>query len=205
MRNDDMLIGQWAKMCENLTTDGTFKVETLEDQESIRPFIDEMIKLLVDAYHGKFLIAKRPKDLLKNTDLAKIARDSNGRIIACALYRTDLDGKKMMCVGGLVGNTLKREAVKEIIRSDIEPYDGWYWAEVSGKIEDYFKQLNGNPIPNALAPVFLGLDTIELEEDGVHYIREIGKDKVPYSKMIFGFRNESDVKLRRFQARNQPS
>lgn len=193
MANDDrVLIEQWAKMYEDVTTDGTFKIEVLTDKKTMEAVVAEMYKLLVDAYKGNFLTARSAKDLLERSEEFKIARDSNGTIIACAAYRTSLGGNKMTSIGAKPGSQPGKEALKELIRSDIEPYDNWYWAEVSGPIEHYFKKLNGNPIPNAFAAIFLHKKpaSLKLDEDGVHYTREIGNDRVPYSKMIFGFKSK---------------
>ena len=96
---------------------------------------------------------------------------------------------------------LKRIIVEDtrtstIIRTDIEPYDGWYWVEASGIIEKLFKENGGNPIPNTLARFFLNIDEdnqdFELVDgDSVHYTRTIKGEK--RQKMIFGFKDEESM------------
>ena len=83
-----------------------------------------------------------------------------------------------------------------IIKTDIEPYDGWYWVEASGVIESLFKKNGGNPISNTLARFFLGIDEDNqdfalVDNDPVHYTRTIKGEK--RIKMIFGFKNEASM------------
>ena len=84
-----------------------------------------------------------------------------------------------------------------IIKSDIEPYDNWYWVEASGVIEHLFKKNNGNPIPNSLVRYFLDLEednpNMRLDEDSTHYFRRINGEW--RRKMIFGFKDEESKNM----------
>ena len=88
-----------------------------------------------------------------------------------------------------------KEAHQNIIRSDIEPYSGWYWTAASGKNEYYFKKHHSNPIPNYIAVELLGLSsdsTLDLDPDGLHFsYMTKGTDPIMLRKMMFGFNNQA--------------
>lgn len=111
------------------------------------------------------------------------------------MYRTDLGGFKRFCSAGISKNSESRKAVEIIVKDDILPFDNWYWVEASGFIETLFKKNNGYPIPNYLASEFLRLDPtkLNLDKDGIHYVRTSGSAKVPVKKMIFGFKDKASA------------
>lgn len=161
------------------------------DKDFIKSRRTEIFELVVDSYKkiGGFKGADNPRSLVKNSDIGKFVFDENGQIVALALYRTDLTGKKRFCSATKQLDPFHIEAAKIIIQNDIEPYDNWYWVEASGKIEKLFKELNGNPIPNYLVEeVFKNTKTkiTALSADGLHYARPIG-DGDELEKMVFGF------------------
>lgn len=107
---------------------------------------------------------------------------------------------------GIIGNRvyltddkdfIAKNANQEIVKSDIEPYNNWFWGEVSGPIEHYFKKHGGNPIPKELAPKFLNKKNIVLNpnpNDLVHYTRKIANLEDPIEKAIYGFKDEAMAK-----------
>ena len=128
--------------------------------------------------------------------------DDNGEIIACALYWIDYGGFKRFGSAGINGNSESLKAVEDIIKSDIEPYNNWYWVEASDAIEHLYKKNGGNPIPNWIVGEALRISKDDTsfridKTDEVHYFRLIrGKDK---RKMMFGFKDE-ETKNRAYSA-----
>lgn len=166
---------------------------TIINKDFLKSRKHEIFDLVKKSYSeiGGFKGASTPRTLVKNTDLAKIVFDTDGKIVALSLYRTDVGGNKRFCSATNKQDPRYKEAHKAIIASDIEPYDGWYWAPVSGKNEHYFKKLGGNPIPNHIAVEMQNLSSdpsLELDPDGVHF-SYLTKDNDPTRlvKMVFGF------------------
>jgi len=77
------------------------------------------------------------------------------------------------------------------LQPKVEDFKGWYWCETSGAIEDWFKKYNGYPIPNEFASTLIGIGDIVLDEDGVHYYRNIGINEGKTKKIIYGFKDEN--------------
>ena len=173
-----------------------YVVHVIDDKEFLKRRRNEIFTLVQNAYSDKggFAGADNPRILIKDTDRAKLVFDENGKLIACALYYVDIGGFKRFGSAGISGNELSLKAVEDIIQSDIEPYDNWYWVEASGAIEHLFKKHNGNPIPNWIVKDLLELNEDTLagfridESDNVHYFRDIGG--IEQRKMMFGFKDQ---------------
>lgn len=172
-----------------------YVVHVIDDKEFLKKRRNEIFTLIQNAYSDKggFAGADNPRTLIKDTDRAKIVFDDNGEIIACALYWVDPGGFKRFGSAGISGNSESLKAVEDIIRSDIEPYNNWYWVEASDAIEHLYKKNGGNPIPNWIVGETLGLShedkgfRIDVSDE-VHYFRIIrGTEK---RKMMFGFKDE---------------
>lgn len=171
---------------ENLNN--RYDVKILKTKEEISEYIDDIWYILQKSYgEGNFKTARNAKSLLKSINLVKCVF-TNNKLIACATYR-NIGGYKMNAIGCDQSVEGAKEALQAIIEHDIENYKGWYWAEVSGAIEHYFKKYNGYPIPNFYASELLGKD-VKLNEDGVHYERPIGIDGDIFTKAIYGFKSE---------------
>ena len=187
---------KWRLILEN---ELNYDVKIIDDKDVLKQYKKEIFNLIQDAYSDKggFAGADNPRTLIKDTDRAKIVFDSEGKILACALYLVDLGGYKRFGSAGIKGNPESLAAVNAIIKSDIEPYDNWYWVEASGVIEHLFKKNNGNPIPNSLVRYFLDLEednpNIRLDEDSTHYFRRINGEW--RRKMIFGFKDEESKNM----------
>lgn len=172
-----------------------YVVHVIDDKEFLKKRRNEIFTLIQNAYSDKggFAGADNPRTLIKDTDRAKIVFDDNGEIIACALYWVDPGGFKRFGSAGIRGNSESLKAVEDIIRSDIEPYNNWYWVEASDAIEHLYKKNGGNPIPNWIVGDTLGLSHEDKgfridASDEVHYFRIIrGTEK---RKMMFGFKDE---------------
>ena len=174
-------------------------VVVVDDKETLTRYRNEMYSMLEKAYadKGGFKGASSPRTLIKNTDRAKIVFDVSGRILALSVYRTDFGGYKRFGSAGIKGNKSSLEAVNAIIKSDIEPYDNWYWVEASDAIEHLFEKNNGNRIPNYFIWHYLNMDNgddrITLDDDGYHYFRNIAGDVI--RKSLFGFKDESTKEM----------
>ena len=181
-----------------------YVVHVIEDKEFLKSRKNEIFTLVQNAYSDKggFAGADNPRTLIKDTDRAKLVFDDNGEIIACALYWIDYGGFKRFGSAGIKGNSESLKAVEGIIKSDIEPYDNWYWAEASDAIEHLYKKNGGNPIPNWIVGEALRISKDDTsfridKTDEVHYFRLIrGKEK---RKMMFGFKDE-ETKNRAYSA-----
>ena len=173
-----------------------FVVHVVDDKEFLKNKRNEIFTLIQNAYvsKGGFAGADNSRTLIKDTDRAKLVFDENGKLIACALYYVDIGGFKRFGSAGISGNEQSLQAVEDIIQSDIEPYDNWYWVEASGAIEHLFKKHNGNPIPNWIVKDLLELNEDTPagfrvdESDNVHYFRDIGGRE--QRKMMFGFKDQ---------------
>ena len=175
-------------------------VVVIDDKETLTRYRNEMYSMLEKAYSDKggFKGASNPRTLIKNTDRAKIVFDVSGRsILALSVYRTDFGGYKRFGSSGIKGNKSSLEAVNAIIKSDIEPYDNWYWVEASDAIEHLFEKNNGNRIPNYFIWHYLNMedgdDRITLDDDGYHYFRNIAGDVI--RKSLFGFKDENTKEM----------
>lgn len=181
-----------------------YVVHVIEDKEFLKSRKNEIFTLVQNAYSDKggFAGADNPRTLIKDTDRAKLVFDDNGEIIACALYWIDYGGFKRFGSAGIKGNSESLKAVEDIIKSDIEPYNNWYWVEASDAIEHLYKKNGGNPIPNWIVGEALRISKDDTsfridKTDEVHYFRLIrGKDK---RKMMFGFKDE-ETKNRAYSA-----
>lgn len=172
-----------------------FKCYWLDDKAKLKQFIDAISQMVDVAYASKggYVGDSSSKSLLKNTDRAKLVFGNDRKLLAIALYRTDLGGYKRFCSAGIPHDNQSLDAVKTIVKDDIKPYSNWYWVEASDFIETLFKQFGGNPIPNYLAYEFLRLPELKLslDADGVHYTRTVGTAKRKMKKMIFGFKDKA--------------
>ena len=170
------------------------KVYLTDDINFIKKYIPQIYSIMKTAYdktQNGFII-KSEDDLLSQTELIKIVFDENDTVLACCLYKNFSGGNKRFVSGGVQSEEGKK-AVQDIIKTDIEPYDGWFWGEVSGPIEHYFKKFNGRPIPKELVGEFLNvhrkITPSPDPNDPVHYTRVIGDLKNPIEKAIYGFKD----------------
>lgn len=175
-----------------------YKVYITQDKSFVEKYANEILSLVSASYANGNKSVRTTRDVL-GANMAKFVFNAIGQIIALSLYRSDLGGFKRFCSASRKEDPKYKGAVQEIIKSDIEPYDNWFWVEASGPIEHYFKKHGGNPIPNYLAHKFLRKpkkDIVELDEDGAHYKRFLFSDSAePTKKMIFGFKSREAADL----------
>lgn len=165
-------------------------------QEDIAKYGDAIWDILTNSYRkiGGFMTYSNKEAMVNRTSLLT-AYIKNGRPIVCAIYRNNPSeenstGKKMVGCGTLHGTVAEKEYLKKIIKDDIDNYQKWHWCEVSGAIEKWFKDLNGNPIPSSFVSSILKMSRKNIKEtgDGVHYSRFIGGSW--YTKYLYGFKDE---------------
>lgn len=140
------------------------------------------------------MIVDSKEKLLSSIDLMKIVFSSSNAILACMTYKYFAGGNKIF-LGAAIKTDEGRNAIQEIVKSDIEPYDNWFWGEVSGPIEHYFKKHNGRPIPKELVHLFVGtkrnISPSTDPNDLVHYTRKNGNLENPVEKAMYGFKDEA--------------
>jgi len=180
----------YKSLQENINRNGLYDFS----KEEIGPYIDTIWRIMQDSYEelGGF---KSYTDKEKMADKATLYtlyfRENN--ITAAAVYNSTTKNDFKM-VG--IGKSHQTEGdfnadVQEIIKRDIRNFNCFYWAEVSGVIEHWFKKHNGFPIPNHYVKEMIpnGRSVKSLSDDGYHYIRLLGPHKTPTTKCVFGFRD----------------
>lgn len=165
------------------------QIEYIKDSkeiEKVLPRVIELIKISYEVYYGTL----DERKLTKNTSLIQVVKSKKGQIISAALCRMIEGSHKIQAICS-DGSPEGKEGVKEIIKKNIVFYKNWVWGEVSETIEHYYKKYNGYPIPNCFAAELLekAPEKIQLDQDGFHYYRSIGKSE-PLRKVIYGFRNQ---------------
>lgn len=174
------------------------EVVTITNRDDLKKYIPRVYEIMQKSYNnlkGGFLTADSEKKLLSGTQLLKAVFDSEGDIIACATYRSKgTEGFKMGAIGCDKTKSGAVAALSAIIQDGITNYKGWFWCEVSGAIEHYFKKYGGFPIPDVYVGEILG-KPVKKVGDGFHYERMIGMDEGNVMrKCIFGFSSDEVYK-----------
>lgn len=170
----------------------------------VETFFVKMRDIIEKAYAsiGGYLGTSNPKKFLKSAKLLRIITSTTYEeselpnhqddIMALEVFRMVDGSYKNIALAKNMDINGSGEFARAIIRYDIENYEGWYWAEVSGKVEHLMKKYNGYPIPNIYAEEILNKHgQLELDEDGVHYFRQIGlEDTTKHRKVIYGFKHQ---------------
>ena len=144
-----------------------------------------------------FAVLQGRTDLRRKLVESKIAYDKNDNIIAISLYNSFMTGKKCIGLTATTDTSLRelgKEAVKEIIRFDINNHKLFYWCECSGAIEHYFDKFHGFKIPNTYAVSLYNnavraSKIVSLSEDGYHFVRSltVQNDEYEIEKIIYSF------------------
>lgn len=165
----------------------------IEDRNEIIKYANIVWEIMNKSYAsiGGFRSYQSKDDLANLVSLLTICV-SNHKIVAVATYRDDLGGQKLNACGTIDGSKEHKDLLKQVIKSDIENLEKYHWVEVSQPIEEWFKELGGNPIPSAMASNLLhkSKNKIELLDDNVHYKRAIGNNPQEIvTKAIYGFKD----------------
>lgn len=186
---------------------GFIEKKNLEDAQWLAQNAEFILQFMNDGYANskstiehKFSGFQGRKDVKRKCVEAKVAYDKNGNVLAMSLYNAYLSGKK--CVGLTITTdssliAVAKEALKQIIRFDINHHNMFYWCECSGAIEHYFNKFNGFKIPNFYVHALYESQNMlsrltELSDDGYHYTRRltVGDTVYDVEKIIYGFPSE---------------
>ncbi len=166
----------------------------LTEVEQFTKYGQHIWKILQNAYKGigGFKTYESMGDMINRISLAIICVHKK-KIVACAIYRDDLGGQKLNGCGTIDGSNQNKALLRNIIKDDISNLQMYHWVEVSYPLEKWFKEENGNPIPSQMAHKLLHKAKSKIKEigDGVHYQREMGRDRIIVTKAIYGFNSES--------------
>ena len=217
------LIKHWASLCEDKESSSEHKtgssdteifypapvniepnkIYSVDDKSFVKNYISFIFNMMVDRYSdigGIEDMVKSPEALLSKADLFKIVFDSDLNVLACSTYKYYLGGNKLFLGAGCRNGGTGAKALESIIVSDIQPYDNWFWGEVSGAIEHYFQKHHGNAIPNYMVWKFLRkpIEDIKLDPRGpkvdpIHYSRLLGDPKKQnwQRKSMWGYKDEA--------------
>lgn len=173
----------------------------------IKQNIDTIWSILQDGYQdmGGYKGLESKRDLLKKATMVKLGY-YDSEIIAVDIFNGYLGGNKS--VGITCYKDINHEAgkllVEMIIEENIKRWDEWIWAEVSGKIEHYYKKYGGLEVSDKYIPIYLPNLTYKLEGDGFHYHRRFksddeqtltDKEKDDRCKMIMGVKDEETYEI----------
>ena len=171
--------------------DGIYEIS---DEAQLKQYSNIIWQILQNSYKelGGFKSYDSIDEMLGLISLATICV-RNGKIVACAIYRGDLGGQKLNGCGTIDGSEQNKSILRAAIKDDIDNLKKYHWVEVSYPLEKWFKELGGNPIPVVIAHKLLHKSKGKIEDlgDGVHYRREMGKDKLMVTKAIYGFQSEA--------------
>lgn len=78
-----------------------------------------------------------------------------------------------------------------IISENIHNINDYTWAEVSGRIEEFYRENGGLNIKAEYAPLYLGKTVSILTDDEYHYTRLIGQK--PLVKTIYGIKDKNII------------
>ena len=167
-----------------------FNVISITDKNEIKEIKDVVYNMMVESYSKtdkkNMINIHSSNHLAKSAKLIKIVVN-NDEIIAASCYMNRLnEGYKMICIG-CNQTDIGKLALQEIIKDDIKNYNLWFWAEVSGAVEHYFKKHNGYPIPSEYVSEIL-FNNVQIKDE-VHYSRTFS-DGSELVKCVYGFRNK---------------
>ena len=171
------------------------KVKYTENRDDFYKYKEDVWNMLTLSYEkvkGGLKSYKSYKDFKDRHHALKLVEYPD--LIACATYRhifyNNIDTLKMVAIGCDQTDEGKK-GLKLIVRDDIKSEGYIFWAEASGAIEHYFEEFGGYKIANCYAKEILGKEDIELDDDGFHYKRRIGKEEEDiYTKIIYGFKDK---------------
>lgn len=174
--------------------------EDEEDKKYISINRRQIYNFLEDGYLNKtsqgFEGCGSSRDLKTKSVEVKIAyATETNEMIAVSVYSSYLKGKK--CVGLTATLNKKyenfgKEAIKEIIKYDINFTNKFYWCECSDAIEHYYEKFDGFKIPNTYTQEILNIKSEENKpfvfmDDGYYYRRYSKSLERYFTKIIYGF------------------
>lgn len=130
-------------------------------------------------------------EMCSRVSLVVVAVAKN-KIVACAVYRDDFDGRKLIGCGTLNGYDYQKELLRSIIKDDIDNLHKIHWMEVSCPLEKWLMESDGKPIPSGIAYKLLheAKSKLIILEDGVHYQRKTEQNNMMVTKAIYAFEDK---------------
>lgn len=144
------------------------------------------------------------KDVKRKTILLKVARDiASIKIIAMTIYGEQPTGS-VKCVGATVIaddslRDLGKDALENIIASDMGLFEQFYWTEASGAIAHWCEKHNGIKIPNTYLTMFIRedkLSDIKIENGELYKYKRtinVGNEIREVEKTVFEFPNKETM------------
>lgn len=178
-----------------------YYMDAPNDLDFIKKNIDVIWGILQDGYSdmGGFKGYESRSDLLKKSTMVKLGF-YDSEIIAVDVFNGYLGGHKSVGITCYKYNNHEagKLLVKMIIEENIKRWNEWIWAEVSGKIEHYYKKYGALEVADKYIPIYLPNLTYKLVGDGFHYHKRFKKDdentltdkeKEDRCKMIIGVKD----------------
>lgn len=170
---------------ERILNIGLYKSKNEKEQ-----YIDEVMDMLEKSYERiGGLKGIDANELLGNNVFWKLVR-TNGKIVACMIYKFSLYGRKILC-GGTNGTVEGKAGFNNIMREDfIHRNERMCFTEVSGKPKEIYEKLGMPKIPINIAKKILKDMKKEItrpgnEDPGYSYFRIIGNNEL--EKTMFGY------------------
>ena len=168
-----------------------FPKENDEDRSFIKQNLNTIWNILQEAYSDKggFKGIEHKSEVLKKVSMVRLGF-LNEEIVAVDVYNDYLGGNKSIGIGCVKGE--KHEAgvllVKMIIKENINRWNDYVWSEVSGRVEDLYRELNGYNVKTEYFDIYMGESGEKEIIDEYYYKRRIhGKME---TKTIFGIKNK---------------
>lgn len=164
-----------------------------EDKAKKQQYLDEVWDMIEDSYASIGGCNCDKSELLGDNVYWKLTK-RNGKITCVFLYKVTKFGRKMfvLATDGTKQGSLD---LRKIVEEDVKQLDRNFYAEVSGKPEYIYLNRKANKISVDKVQNILGANKqIEPDEDGYHYKRTIGPNKVKHTKIMVGNpKNPDDV------------
>lgn len=204
---DNSIYKKLHESIDNINDNYILKIydpKNIEDKQYIRENKDVIFNFLNDGYRyvklGNYCGCTSAKSLVKNVNKVKIAYINN-IIIAISIYTGYQSGYKCVGITATTDVNYRKigvNAVKDIIKDDIQLYKEFYWCECSDSLEHLYKKYNGIPIPNEYIEYFIGNKFELKKEDGYHFTVNYKvydpetNDTLykPIDKIIYGFNSK---------------
>lgn len=171
-------------------TERILNVGKFQSRHEKEQYIDEVLYMLEKSYERiGGLKGIDANELMADNVFWKLVR-TNGKIVACMIYKFSLYGRKILC-GGTNGTVEGKAGFNNIMREDfIHRNERMCFTEVSGKPKEIYDKLGMPKIPIHIAKKILKDMKKEItrpgnEDPGYSYFRIIGNDEL--EKTMYGF------------------
>lgn len=172
----------------------TYFMSDAKDKEFVKQNLDSIWGILEQGYKGigGFKGIAHKSEFLKKVSWVKLGFYDD-EIVAVDIFNDYLGGQKSIGLSCVKDGRHDAgvELVKMIIQENINNINDYTWAEVSGRVEDLYRQNGGLNIKSVYANLFFEDQFAYQPTDEYHYTRFIGG--TPVEKTIFGIKDESVI------------